>query len=292
VGTPTLAARRLSLSSAELAVLCRYAGLSAPSGFEADFPAGAEGADAIGEADLAAASDALAARDILPRDARGRLHPSVAVSLAVLAAPAALVHVEAAVREGGLRAAYAVRGPLGCSLFASPGGVELSMFPAVELGRELVRAVPEVPPPAGGDHRIRSALAGAPNATVVAGRLPLAALAESGAARGLAAPADLAAALGLSGAEAALAADVASRAVGVLRAVVAGPAGAAGARGASDAAAAGEVLWLATGDGWIGLRPDPDGSGRRMVDIVPVGSEDIGSWLAPYLAPILEAADG
>jgi hypothetical protein len=75
--------------------------------------------------------------------------------------------------------------------------------------------------------------------------------------------------------------------VGVLSCLV------VGARtGEGEAALAGDVVWFATDAGWIGVRPSPDGSGRQLVDLVPVGPEALGSWLAPYLARILEVADG
>lgn len=59
-------------------------------------------------------------------------------------ASAALIHIELSVGRRGLRAAYAVRALLGGSLFTlADYAVELSMFPAASLGRELVRAAPE-----------------------------------------------------------------------------------------------------------------------------------------------------
>ncbi|WP_203862930.1 hypothetical protein [Plantactinospora mayteni] len=53
-----------------------------------------------------------------------------------------------------------------------------------------------------------------------------------------------------------------------------------------------QVVWLATDDGWIGARSEPDWTGRRMVALRPVAREDIGVWVAPYLAQLLEGTDG
>ena len=51
------------------------------------------------------------------------------------------------------------------------------------------------------------------------------------------------------------------------------------------------MVWFATDAGWVGVSPHPDGSGRQLVDLVPVDREAIGGWLAPYLARILDATD-
>jgi hypothetical protein len=51
------------------------------------------------------------------------------------------------------------------------------------------------------------------------------------------------------------------------------------------------VSWLATDGGWVGLRPLPDGSPRRLVDVVPVQPTDLGTWVAPAVAALLEASD-
>jgi hypothetical protein len=53
---------------------------------------------------------------------------------------------------------------------------------------------------------------------------------------------------------------------------------------------AGQVVWLCTEDGWVGLRPEPDGTDRQMVALLPVAGDELGVWLAPYLAEIVEAA--
>jgi hypothetical protein len=267
-----VSAHRLTLSAAEWALLCQVADMASPKGFgpEEDVP----------EQELMAAGDGLIGRGVLSDGEH--LHPSVAANLAIWAAPAALVLAEAAFGDRGLRAVYVIRGPLGGSLFAlTGGGVELSMFPAVAIGGELIRCVPERQP---------SDLANA-GATVLAafglgsappnGELPLLALADAPLV-----PAVAADHLALTDAQAALAGQLTAQTSGVLHCLAVSGQGAAADR--ADSVLVGDVLWLLTGDGWVGVRPKPDGSGRQLVDIVPVRREEIGSWLAPYLARILE----
>jgi hypothetical protein len=108
----------------------------------------------------------------------------------------------------------------------------------------------------------------------------LEALQEMGAARLFRAadpdgPAAVLAQLGLSGAEAALAQNVAEQTDGALRCLV------IWANGTS------QVNWVHTAGGWSGLDPEPDGSGRRMVRIEPAEREDLGTWVAPAVAGAL-----
>ena len=299
----TPAAHRLTLSAAEIALLVRRCGVRLPPGFvnppvavDADGPrydAGAADDDAdpdrgIGPAELRDAASALAERQVVTARSDDPLDcvpvPAVAANLAVLAQPGMLVRAEAAVHGRGSRAAYAVAAELGASLFAlADGAVELSLFPAPSLGRELTRAVPdgrELAP--AGTAGLRS-LGGAGVGEPPTGRLPLAALVEYGPARQLAGTAGIAhvtAALRLTEAEAALADRVSRRTVGVLRCTVSGPAG--------DGLAVGQVVWLATEQGWLGLRPEPDPGGRRMVTVTPVERNEFGAWLAPMMASILD----
>src|SRR5262245_31864694 len=168
----TATAHRLELTGAEWLLLCRTAGINPPEGFSpADEPA---------EQDLARAERSLADRGVLqPGEAAAELHPSIAANLAVFAIPAALVYVEVSLRGGGLRAAYAVAGLLGASLFTLPDdGVELSMFPSVDLGVELRRCVPEVP--SAGGRTTMSRLVPDATTSPVHGRLPLHALSDFG----------------------------------------------------------------------------------------------------------------
>ncbi len=310
------AARRLVLSAPELALLVQLAEVRLPPSFDrtvraaahraahrdgdraahrdgdraahrdgdrdgdraANGAGGLDGAaqhrDERDELALRAAAGTLAAGGIVVPGGSGdpfdcRPTAPVLANLATLAAPDAVVEAEVSLPGGGLRGVYAVRGLLGASLFTlADGAVELSMFAAVNLGRELIRAVPPLAAAPVPGPKADEALLSTPTRTEpLRGRLPLAALA-----------------LDLDPGLASLAAPVAQRTTGVLRCVVLGAIPAGGA--------VGQVLWLATDAGWTGLRPDPDGSGQRMVALQPVVREDIGSWLAPYLAQILEASDG
>jgi hypothetical protein len=283
-----LAAHRLTLTAPEWAVLSGVCGVGLPPGFEA---ARFEGPD------LREAARALAARGVVTADLYDPLDcrpvASVVANLAVVAAPVAAVRVEVSVHGRGSRAFHAISGPLGASLFAlAAGAVELSMFPAEALGRELLRAVPTADELVTVWARVGAALGGGTGGPVV-GRLPLAALDtyaaagwvaghDAGAGHDGAAGHDSAAGIGLTAAEAGLAARVAQRTAGTLWGLVTGRGG--------DGVLVGQVVWLATDQGWIGLRPDPDGSGRRMVVLEPVARDAIGVWLAPLLAEILEVS--
>ncbi|MEE6258080.1 hypothetical protein [Plantactinospora sonchi] len=331
------ASRRLVLSAAEWAVLVDRTGLRPPPGFGTGDPPPVR---------LRAAAYALAGCGVVTVAGDDPLTcepvDPVAVNLATFAGARALVRVEVSVDGRSSRAVYAVAGPVGASLFAlADGGVELSMFGAVALGAELVRAVPTV-----GDLLPQaSALLGPAlggTRQPLTGRLPLAALAEYAPAAELAGTIgqqEVMVALRLSPAQAWLAEQVNARTSGVLRALVTGPvatvpangepnAGPGGGRphvgregagpdtrpgngqpnigpggGRPDAGSGngpagagglgvGQVVWLATDDGWLGIRPAPDGSGRRLVELGPVHRAEIGAWLAPYLAAILESGDG
>jgi hypothetical protein len=70
------------------------------------------------------------------------VHPSVLLNLRILAGPMVMVDTTASIGSLGSRSLHAVAGELGASLFAlDDGAVELSMFAAVTLGQELIRAV-------------------------------------------------------------------------------------------------------------------------------------------------------
>ncbi|MFD5827647.1 hypothetical protein [Lentzea sp. NPDC060358] len=206
------------------------------------------------------------------------VHPSVERNLRILATPTVLLDTIASVGAKSSHSVHAVSGPLGASLFAlGDGGVELSMFASVDLGRELVRAVPaEDPAGASLESRLGGGGAGEP----LSGRLPLAALQEMGAARLFRAadpeaPAAVLAQLGLSGDEAALARGVADRTDGALRCLVVWAGGTA------------QVNWVHTAGGWSGLDPEPDGTDRRMVRVEPARREELGTWVAPAVAGAL-----
>ena len=146
------------------------------------------------------------------------------------------------------------------------GGVELSLAAAVRLGAELARAVPEAaavtgPWPAGEEPADRVPLTG---------RVPLALLEDR--------PEPEA-----SDDEVALVRELERRTGGSLGCLVLGRTG--------PDPTAGQVSWLATDAGWVGLRPRPDGSSRRMVDLVPVEPADLGTWVAPTVAALLGGDD-
>ncbi len=260
--TAAPAAHRLTLSAAEYRYLVEKLGLSMPPGWEPGVATGASTADLVRRGVLRGDGDLLA------------VHRSVALNLEILAHPKVMLDTSATIGAQGLHSVHAVAGSLGASLFALPeGGMELSMFAAAELGQELIRAVPE---PAGEDDQAE-----------VAGRLPLNALRELGLAELMRdadprAVEEVLAKLGLPEAEAKLARRVAGAANGALLCVIT-------AR-VADAVHSGRVAWLHAGGGWLGIRPDPDSSGRQMVRLEPVARADLGVWAAPYVAEAL--ADG
>jgi len=279
----------LVLSAAELEFLARRTGLRQPPPF--DGSAGPVGRSTVDQS-LAALDPSLVdesrtdvAADLFARRVlvgAGRVHPSVLANLAVLAAPRLLVRAEATLPAGRSRAVFAVAGELGASLFARAGGaVELSLFPAVALGRELIRAVPEsnMDVPAG---RIRSSL-GDPAAPAI-GRVPVALLAEYEAVRGLFGADGWGDGSGGTGAELALAADLVAGTRGALLCTVLG----------RDRAGVGtgQVVWLGTDAGWVGLAPCSTSDGRAAVELRPVERADIGTWLAPFIAGILATTAG
>jgi hypothetical protein len=254
----TLAAHRLTLSAAEYRYLVERLGLSMPPGWEPGVTTGVS-------------PDELVERGVLRGDPPV-VHPSVAKNLEILAHPKVMLDTTATLGGDGLHSVYAVVGSLGASLFAlADGGVELSMFAATALGRELIRAVPDSDEQPAGSY----------------GRLPLAALHELGLAELLrdADPRAVEEVLGtlrLPADEAALAVRVAGATNGVLVCMVT-------ARVADEVRSA-RVAWLHADGGWVGIRPDPDSSGQRMVLLEPVAREDLGVWVAPYVAEAL--ADG
>jgi hypothetical protein len=246
----------LSLNGPQWSVLCRTAGLPEPSGFGPT--------RAVSEDELASARAALTEQGVLDDAGEAGLHPSLSANLAIWAMPAVIVRVDVWMRDRGLRAAYAVQGQLGASLFTlADDGVELSLFAAADLGFELRRCVPDLPADTVGRSTMSRLVPGTGSARVH-GRLPLAVLTDG------AVPGD----------------EVRGRTVGVLQCLAVG-----GPPGDTGSAVAGNVVWVATDAGWVGVSPHPDGTGRRLVDLVPVQPEAIGGWLAPHLARILEVTN-
>ena len=276
-----LAAHRLVVDAAEFALLSAASDVALPPGFLTE-PAPDEAALRAAVSRLRERGVSTAAQDHGPLSVRPV--ESVAANLAVLAAPVLTVRIEVAVRGAGLRAVYAVAGALGASLLTlAGGGVELSMFPAAALGRELLRAVPE-PVSVSTEDGIGAALGGGVVAPL-AGRVPLATLGEVVEPHRTAREENAHALDGVesSAEELALAERAREKTIGTLRALVTG-------RAPDGGVLVGQVVWLRTEGGWVGLRPDPDGTDRRMVTLVPVARESIGHWLAPFVAQLLEVA--
>ncbi|MGW5051119.1 ESX secretion-associated protein EspG [Actinokineospora sp. NPDC004072] len=259
------AAHRLVLTAAEYAHVVGELDLRMPPDWEPapEITTGAEAA-------------ALAERDIV---VDGRVHPSVAANLRVLTGPQIMFDTTATVGARGSRSLHAIAGRFGASLFLLPdAAVELSMFQATDLGRELVRAVPAEE--RGG---IGSALDGAADEPL-RGRVPLAALHELGVAELLReadpqAPGHVLAELNLPAAEARFATEVLRRSDGLLHCQVTALVG-GGVRTA-------RLTWLHSDTGWVGIRPAPTGADRRLVDLEPVAREEFGVWLAPFVSEAL-----
>ena len=254
-------ARRLTLTAVEWAVLV--------DGRLANLPPGlVVREDAVADRDSAVA--ALTRRGILlPAGAAGATEPvpAVAGNLEVLRRPGFSVRLDVTGRAGTRSGWFAVgSGSVAGVLTLPTGGVELSLAPDARLGAELARSVPDAVPGPGvpGDPAGQGA---APS-----GRLPLGLLDGATPLDGSPTPE-----------EAALAGELLRRTAGTLSFLVLGRTG--------SSVGAGQVSWLATGGGWVGLRPVLDGSPRRLVDVVPVQPADLGAWVAPAVAALLEASD-
>ena len=262
--TATLAPHRLRLSAAEYAYLVDRLELSMPPGWEPTEEADTEPADLVKRGVLRGDGDLLA------------VHPSVAVNLGILAAPTVMLDTKTTIGPRGQHCLHAVAGRLGASLFLlEDHAVELSLYAATDLGRELIRAVPsEV------DSEIRPTLGEGTGPEALRGRVPLNALHELGVAELLRpgdseAPAQVLGELHLPPDTARLAGRVAEATDGALVCLIT-------AR-VDDEVRTGRVAWLHTGDGWLGLRPDTD----RMVLVEPVAREDLGVWVTPFVAEAL-----
>ena len=255
---PLTSVRRLLLDAAEWALLGEDRLPTAPPGFSPG---------PLDDADRARAIAGLTRSGVL-RPQGEQPVPAVAAQLAVLRRPLLTLRLDVDGRDGGLRGWFAVGDEVLVGVLTRPaGGVELSLSPAVRLGEELTRAVPDVTAVTGS-----AAVPSAGRAPLpLTGRLPLALLQDP------AAPSP-------DAGSTALAAELAERTAGSLSCLVLGPAG-------DQQLGAGQVSWLATDAGWLGLRPVLDGSPERWVDLVPVTPPDLGAWVAPTVAALLEATD-
>ncbi len=299
---PDAVAKRLVLDPDELHVLLDLTGLRLPPGFTAPTaPTPQEAGDGP------PLSQRLLERGLVRHGDDGALEvvPALLANLLVLAAPAASVSVEGSRAEGALKAGYAVRGGLGASLFLLPGGrIELSVFEDIGLGDQLVRAVPE-PLSAGSTPRLNlgpngGAGAGAGDgvegdgtdaaeagATTMAGRYPLAVLAgPSGLAEDQ---------FGVSPELDRLEAPARDRVRWVRSHLDAELRFLAIGKG-RDGLVATPMLWVGAGPQWYAVDPVPstaaelDAGLTRMVRLVPVAREQVGTWLAPGIAAALTAS--
>lgn len=215
-------------------------------------------------------------------DGTSAVNPSVAVNLHVLARPQAMLATSAHIGSRGAQSLHAVSGMFGASLFRRDGGeLELSLFRAVDLGKELLRAVPPEP-----EHMPDLAkLFGDEPPPPLAGTLPLRAVEELGLAVTLRAadPAGVGAvlaALALPEAQNRLASRLADETDGLLTCDLTG-------RTASGPAAD-RIVWLHAGSSWIGLRTGwaPDGS--QLVRLEPTRPGSLGVWAAGFLSAVLD----
>ncbi|MEU8244471.1 hypothetical protein AB0C07_39960 [Actinoplanes missouriensis] len=229
-----MTARRLVLTHGEMAALVEFAEVTLPPG--------------------------LIPEDTVPKAER-QWSPGEEKALAVLARPVAAVRIETAVPGRVLRGLFGVAGSLGASLFTLAGEtVELSLFNAADLGRELLRAVPE---PEDGD----SVPAALDPERPLRGTVDLADLEWP--------PRD-------SG----LADRARAQTRGSVSALITG-------RHPDGGILAGQVAWLLTGSRWTGLRPVSAGNERvDTVRLEPVDRADFPSWVAPHLTAVLEAGRG
>lgn len=258
-------ARRLTLTPAEWAVLV--------DGRLAELPPGlAVAQDAVAERDDAVA--ALIRREVLlPADGASPADPVpvVAGGLEVLRRPVLSIRLDVTGRAGARHGWFAVASGFVAVVLTHPGGaVELSLAPDVRLGAELARAVPEAAAVIGPGFAERSAGTNA----APSGRLPLALLDDVASPDRATPP---------SPDEVALAEELRRRAAGSLSCLMLGRTG--------EAVGAGQVSWLATDGGWVGLRPLVDGSSRRLVEVVRVQPADLGTWVAPAVGALLEGSD-
>jgi hypothetical protein len=117
----TLAARRLLLPLGEVAELCARLGVLLPPGFTG-------------------VPTSIRSEGLLDDDG---VHPSVAAGLIATCAPQVAVLVRSSL--GDLAAAYGIRADLGGSMLrAGDSDVEVSAWPALRLGAELARGMPQL----------------------------------------------------------------------------------------------------------------------------------------------------
>lgn len=256
----TAAPRRLTLTAGEWAVLAAGRLGTTP-------PAFAPASLTARNRDGAIAALVRARVVVAPGGARVEPVPAVAAQLAVLRRPVVTLRLDITGRAGTRQGWFAVGAGMVAGVLTLPGGrIELSLAPEVRLGTELVRVVPPAAALPGRFPVDARPGDGGP----LGGRLPLALLEEPSA--------------GATPDERALAGALERRTGGVLSCLVLGRAG--------TELRADRFSWLATGTGWVGVRPRPDGSPRRLVDLVPVEPAELATWVAPSVAALLAGTDG
>lgn len=205
-----------------------------------------------------------------------RVHPSVLANLAILARPRVLIRVEANLTSGRRLALLGLADELGATVVRTggDGGVELSMFAARTLGHEIVRLVPtldldEEDPTDQEDPRAGEDRQGPRTREATRVVVPLDTLTVPS--------------------------WMAREVTGELHVdtmAVATPPPLppdAGTDPGEPVALRGRVLWLAGSSGWIGVRPVPDGTATRPVELLRTVPEDLPGWLSPMIATALDA---
>lgn len=263
------APRRLVLPSGEFAHLTGASGCELPPSWRPDPPE-----------DPGACQHGLLQRRAMVADSTGKaqVQPSVAVNLDVLARAEATLNTTAHIGSKAVRCLHSVAGPFGASLFQLDGGeVEMSFFPATDLGKELLRAVPAEP-----EHA--AVLDTLFHHEPLAGTLPLRVVEELGIATTLrsADPGGVSAVLRsfpLSKEQSKLAERLAEQTDGLLTCDMTGR--------TADGAVADRIVWLHAGGSWIGLRPSTGADGEQLVQLEPVQPGSLGVWAAGFLAAVL-----
>ncbi|MGL6235624.1 MAG: hypothetical protein ACRC20_09795 [Segniliparus sp.] len=271
-----LAPHRLVLPADELAHLVDVLGCDLPPSWRPKTP------DPTAE-QLAARRRGLVERRAMTAEGSGAaaVHPSVAMNLHVLARPQAMLATTAHIGSRGVRSLHAVAGIFGASLFQLDGGkLELSFFPAVDLGKELARAVP----PEAENAADLAKLFGDEPREPLTGTLPLRAVEELGLAVTLRAadPPGVGAvleALALPESQDRLAGRLADETDGLLTCDLTGR--------SATGPVADRIVWLHAAGSWIGLRPDMGEGGERLVQLEPAQPGALGVWAAGFLAAVL-----
>ncbi|EFV13919.2 hypothetical protein HMPREF9336_01248 [Segniliparus rugosus ATCC BAA-974] len=214
-------------------------------------------------------------------DGKAAVNPSVAMNLQVLTHPQAMLATSAHIGSRAVQCLHAISGIFGASLFRLDGNqLELSFFRAVDLGKELARAVP----PESEHAPDLAKLFGDEPREPLAGALPLRAVEELGLAVTLrsADPPGVGAvleALALPQEQARLASRLADETDGLLTCDLTG-------RSASGPLVD-RIVWLHAGNSWLGLRPDNGPDGEHLVRLEPTQPGSLGVWAAGFLASIL-----